>query len=140
MIYIKKIEAVILYILLGLLIFAICQGTLELAYRLFNASINPPYFRINPQTLFEGFGLLLNVVIGLELVKVLKLHLTQSELRPELVIEVAIVAMCNKVITLDIKHLSGETLFGLAALLLALSAGYFILNKIRREDFKKIIE
>ena len=130
---VEKIETFVIYALVAMLLVAVILGTVQLGYELVQTIIRPPFLRIEPQTLFSSFGLFLILLIGLELLKLLKLHLSHHRLRPEVVIEVAIIAVCNKVVTLDLKVLEGETLIGLAALLLALSAGYYVFARTRGE-------
>ena len=130
---VEKTETFIIYILIAMLLVAVVLGTVQLGYELVQTILQPPFLLIEPQTLFASFGLFLIILIGLELLKLLKLHLSHHKLRPELVIEVAIIAVCNKVVTLDLKLLEGETLIGLAALLLALSAAYYVFTRARSE-------
>src|SRR5258705_4619410 len=130
---VEKIETFLIYVLIAMLLVAVILGTIALGYELVQTILQPPFLLIEPQALFASFGLFLIILIGLELLKLLKLHLLHHKLRPDVVIEVAIIAVCNKVVTLDLKLLEGETLIGLAALLLALSAGYYVFSKARNE-------
>jgi uncharacterized membrane protein (DUF373 family) len=57
------------------------------------------------------------------------MHLSHDTLRPELVIEVAIIAVCNKVVTLNLKTLPADSVVGLAVLLLSLAAAYFVFSR-----------
>ena len=131
---VEKIETLIIYVLIAILLVSVVLGTLELGRAMLRVIFEPPFLLIEPKTLFESFGLFLVILIGLELLKLLKLHVAQHKLRPELVIEVAIIAVCNKVVTLDVKALPAETLLGLAALLLALAAGYYVFARTRNES------
>jgi uncharacterized membrane protein (DUF373 family) len=130
---VEKIETYVIYVLIVMLLLSIILGTVQLGHVLIDAVLQPPFLLIEPETLFQSFGLFLIILIGLELLKLLKLHLLHHKLRPEVVIEVAIIAVCNKVVTLDPKILAAETIIGLAALLLALSAGYYVFTKVRSE-------
>ena len=130
---VEKIETYVIYVLIGMLLLSVILGTVQLGRVLIETVLQPPFLLIEPETLFRSFGLFLIIVIGLELLKLLKLHLMHHKLRPEVVIEVAIIAVCNKVVTLDPKALAAETIIGLAALLLALSAGYYVFAKTRSE-------
>lgn len=56
------------------------------------------------------------------------MFLLEDKIKPEIVVEIAVIALCNKIITLDIKHTSGDVLLGIAALLVGLSVGYFVLR------------
>lgn len=131
---IERLEKVIVYILVVMLFVAVVLGTVELGRMLIQTIVEPPFLLIEPQTLFLSFGFFLIILIGFELLKLLKLHLSQHRLRPDLVIEVAIIAVCNKVVTLDPKSLSAGTLVGLAALLLGLAAGFYVFSRTRSES------
>ncbi len=76
--------------------------------------------------IFEGFGVALVILIGLELLKVLKLFLVEDKIKPEIIVEIAVIALCNKIITIDTKHTSGDVLLGIAAILIGLSVGYYV--------------
>ena len=128
---VEKLETLIIYVLIVMLLVSILLGTIELGSTLVQTVIEPPFLLIEPDSLFQSFGLFLIVLIGLELLKLLKLHLSHHKLQPEVVIEVAIIALCNKVVTLNIKDAPGEIILGIAALLLALSAGYYVFTKAR---------
>jgi uncharacterized membrane protein (DUF373 family) len=73
-------------------------------------------------------------VIGLELLKSIKSYLEHGSINPAFVIEVAIIALGNKLITLNLKHTAPELLIGMAALLFGLSATYFVLKKSGNRD------
>ena len=47
----------------------------------------------------------------------------------QIVMAVAIIAIARKVIILDVKELSGLALVGIAAIILALSIGYYLIKK-----------
>lgn len=130
---IEKIEAFIIYVLIVMLLISVILGTVELGSVLIQTILQSPFLLIDPKTLFLSFGLFLIILIGLELLKLLKLHLLHHKLRPEVVIEVAIIAVCNKIVTLDTKTLPAETILGLAALLLALSAGFYVFTRARSD-------
>lgn len=127
------IERYVIYALMTMLALGIVLGAIALGIELVETIISPPFLLIEPQALFSSFGRFLIILIGLELLKLLRLHLLHHQLRPEVVIAVAMIAVCNKVVTLDIKHLEGSILIGLAALLLALSMGYYIFLQAPRE-------
>ncbi|HUL12019.1 MAG TPA: phosphate-starvation-inducible PsiE family protein [Methylococcaceae bacterium] len=79
--------------------------------------------------LFESFSPFLILVTGLELLKSIKSYLVQGSINPAFVVEVAIIALGNKLITLDIKHTEPGLLIGIGAILLGLSATYFVLKR-----------
>lgn len=122
-------EGIIIRTLIWLMLVAVSLGTIELGRVLLMAILSPPMFLLDISKLFDAFGLFLVILIGLELLKSMQFFLSERRIKPEMVIEVAIIAVCNKVITLDLKHIGADLLLGMAALLIGLSAGYFILQR-----------
>ncbi len=122
------IEKLVVRALIILMLLAISLGTIELGRILVVEIIEPPVFLLDITLLFESFGLVLIILIGIELLKVLKMFLTEDRIKPEIVVEVAVIALCNKVITLDLKHTDGIVLLGIASLLVGLSVSYFVLR------------
>ncbi|MBA2621896.1 MAG: phosphate-starvation-inducible PsiE family protein [Acidobacteria bacterium] len=121
-----QIEKLIIRALVILLLLAMVLGTIELARITVLEVFAPPFLLLDISKIFEGFGLALIILIGLELLKVLKLFLVEDKVKPEIIVEIAVIALCNKIITLDAKHTSGDVLLGIAAILTALSIGYFV--------------
>jgi len=121
-------EKFIIRVLIILMLVAITLGTIELGRLLILEIFAPPVFLLDVSRLFEGFGLVLVILIGIELLKSMKMFLAEDKIKPELMVEVAVIALCNKVITLDTKHTTGAVLLSIAALLVGLSVGYFVLH------------
>jgi len=80
--------------------------------------------------LLEIFGLFMLVLIGIELLETIaKTYMAESVDHAQIVMAVAIIAIARKVIILDVKDLSGLALVGIAAIILALSIGYYLIKK-----------
>jgi uncharacterized membrane protein (DUF373 family) len=58
----------------------------------------------------------------------------ENVVHTEVVFAVALIAVARKVIILDIKKIGSMTLLGLAAVILALSVGYYLIKKTFQED------
>jgi uncharacterized membrane protein (DUF373 family) len=80
-------------------------------------------------TIQQSFGGVLSVVLGLELFETLKTYFTEHHVRLEVILVVAIIAVGRQVIQVDFEHTPGTVLFGLSAVVLALSLGYFLIKK-----------
>ena len=129
----ELLEKAVIGVLLGLLFIGIELGTLELGNELLQAVIAPPFLLITPRTLFHFFGLFLIILVGLELLKLLKLRFQHKEIRPELVFEIALIAICNEIVTYNQENTNSTIMFGTAALVVALSVSYYVFFKARRE-------
>ncbi|MDI1472186.1 phosphate-starvation-inducible PsiE family protein [Thermodesulfovibrio sp. 1176] len=80
--------------------------------------------------LLEIFSLFMLVIIGIELLEtIVKTYLSEPVNNVEVVIAVAMIAIFRKVIILDVEDLSGLSLIGIAAIILALAVGYYIIEK-----------
>ena len=104
---VERIEKLIIRALIILLLLAMVLGTVELGRITILEVFAPPFLLLDISKIFEGFGLALIILIGLELLKVLKLFLLEDKIKPEIIVEIAVIALCNKIITLDTKYTSG---------------------------------
>mgnify|MGYP003585134254 CR=1 FL=1 len=77
------------------------------------------------QTAFSG---LLLVILGLELMETLRVYFKSHRIRLETILAVAIIAIGRHVINLDVEHMNGTSLIGIAAIVLVLTGGYFLVR------------
>ncbi len=80
------------------------------------------------QSVFAGVLLLM---LGLELLETLKSYFTESQVRIEVILIVALIALARHVMLMDITRTSGAVLLGAAALTLALAASYWLVRARR---------
>ena len=133
---VKKFEHIIVIALLGMMVLVVFLSTIELAVILVKHLLSPPLLLLEIHELLKIFGFFLMILIGLELVETLKVYISEEIVHVEFVFLVAIIAVTRKVIVLDIKNLDPLTLIGLASIILALSAGFFLVKKALRLDRK----
>ena len=93
--------------------------------------ITPPVILLDIDELLDVFGMFLLVLIGVELLETVKMYLTKKMVHVEVVFTVAMIAIARKVIILDIKEVPSLTLIGIGTIIIALSAGYYLLTKRR---------
>ncbi|WP_324630578.1 phosphate-starvation-inducible PsiE family protein [Phormidium sp. CCY1219] len=79
-------------------------------------------------TLFEIFGLFLNVLISIEILENITAYLKKHTVQVELVIVTSLVAVARKIIIFDLTKYSGNDLLGLAVAIFALSISYWIVR------------
>jgi uncharacterized membrane protein (DUF373 family) len=82
----------------------------------------------------RAFSGVLLIVLGLELLETLRVYFTHHRVRLEIILVVAIIAIGRHVINLDFEHLSGATVAGIAALIIALTGGYYLVRKAGAAD------
>jgi uncharacterized membrane protein (DUF373 family) len=127
---IKNFEKIIVRVLVALMALVLLLSTVELAWVIIKDIITPPILILEIDELLEIFGLFMLVLIGLELLDTIaKTYMGESTDHAQIVMAVAIIAIARKVIILDVKDLSGLALVGIAAIILALSIGYYLIKK-----------
>jgi uncharacterized membrane protein (DUF373 family) len=128
--FIKSFEKIIIRVLVVLMAFVLLLSTVELAWVIIKDIITPPILLLEIDELLEIFGLFMLVLIGIELLETIaKTYMAESVDHAQIVMAVAIIAIARKVIILDVKDLSGLALVGIAAIILALSIGYYLIKK-----------
>jgi uncharacterized membrane protein (DUF373 family) len=131
--YIKKFEKMIILSLVVMMSLVVFLATLELGWIIIKDIITPPFFLLEIAELLDIFGLFMLVLIGIELLETIaKSYLEKTVDHVQIVLAVAIIAIARKVIILDVKDFSGPALLGIAAIILALSIGYYLIKyKVR---------
>jgi uncharacterized membrane protein (DUF373 family) len=126
---IHKFERFIVLALLLMMMIALLASTIELAIILAQQLLAPPMFLLDVTKMLKVFAFFLMVLIGLELVETTKMYLEEDVFHVEVVVLVAIIAVARKIIIIDYDSVSYEMLLSIAALMIALSAGYFLLKR-----------
>ena len=127
---IKKFEKLVIKVLVVLMALVLLLSTLELVWVIVKDIISPPFLILEIDELLELFGIFMLVLIGIELMEtIIKTYMDEAPDHARIVIAVAIIAIARKVIILDMKELSGIALLGIAAIILALTVGYYLIRK-----------
>ena len=127
--YISALRRLIILILVLSITAVLLYSTAHVVYSTFINLINIPFVEFSSDSIVSIFGSLLIILIGVELLETVKIFLKDDVVHVEIVILVAIIAIARKVITWDYSKYSFEQLIGLAVMLLALSAGYYLIKK-----------
>ena len=86
------------------------------------------------QHVFAGVLLLM---LGLELLETLTTYFQHYQLRTEVILVVAMIAVGRHIIQFDFEHTSGSVLAGMAALMLALAASYYLVRTRSVKTFEE---
>lgn len=128
--HLMKFKRILISIIIFLLAFVLILATVELIYVIIKDVISPPLFLLELDELLEIFGVFMLVIIGIELFEsIIKTYLREDVDHVKVVLAVAMIAIARKVIILDIKEVSSLTMLGIAAIILALSVGYYLAKK-----------
>ena len=130
---VSKVELITISAMQILLIFSVATATIVLFF-LFARNLVADASRVDSvaellPTMQQSFAGILIVVLGLELLETLRSYFTEHHVRVEVILVVAIIAIGRHVIQLDFAHTPGSVDLGLAALIVALVVGYFLIKK-----------
>lgn len=131
---ISRVQAITVATIMLLLAVVVILSTVHLGYLIVKEMGERPRFLIPVQGLLEVFGYFLLVLIGVELLETVKMYLKNDVIHVRVVIEVALIAMARKAITEEPASVPAVTLFGVAALILALAAASFLQRKSGGEE------
>jgi uncharacterized membrane protein (DUF373 family) len=122
---IAKIQKLTVLALAGMLVVVVLLSTVHLGVLIGEEIWTPPRFLISVESLLKIFGYFLLVLIGVELLETLRAYLKKDVIHVRVVLEVALIAMARKAIIAEPSAMPGLTLFGLAALILALGIAFY---------------
>jgi uncharacterized membrane protein (DUF373 family) len=128
-----KVQKLNVVVLAGILVVVVILSTIHLGVLVGEEIMARPRFLIRVQGLLEIFGYFLLVLIGVELIETLKAYLKKDVIHVRVVLEVALIAMARKVIIEEPNNVPSLTLFGIAALILALGIASYFERQTKRD-------
>lgn len=126
-----KIGKWLLYLLMGLVIFSMLFGSIHLIILFFqNVWEHDPYpFSLDVKKLFDIFSFILIIVVGYELFKSITYILKSDKIPVKAILEIALIAVANKIITLDLLKVGANMLISLGVLLAGIGVAYMLFTK-----------
>ena len=130
----KSFERWMVQALMVMMALVLALATLDLGWLIVRDIFQQqPYFLLSVEQLLDIFGLFMLVLIGVELLEtIMKTYLTPGQAHYEVVLSVAIIAIARKVIILDMKNTDSLSLLGIAAIIVALTLGYYFMKRSHR--------
>jgi len=125
---IRTFQRYILSTLLIVMGVVIVASSIELVIVVVQELLNPP-FLLDLGELTRIGSLFLTVLITVELFGILEVMLLESTVHVEFVVAVALIAAAREVLVVEFTSVAPMTLVGLAALILALGAGYYLIKR-----------
>lgn len=130
-------ERIIILILVSLMGIVLLLSSIEVGIIIINQLSNPFNSKgivIDINGLMEIFGFFLIVLIGFELFETVKLYLKENVFHGEVILMVSLIAVAREVIILDYTEEDPMSVIAIAALIAAISFGYYLLKKTYRKN------
>ncbi|HEY0747076.1 MAG TPA: phosphate-starvation-inducible PsiE family protein [Steroidobacteraceae bacterium] len=124
--WVEKFESAINWLVLLMMAVVVVMLTVSFAIDLArNVSVFLVGSMANEQ-IFQIFGDLLLILIGLELIHTVKVYQQDHTVHVDVILSVALVAVARKVIAVNLKEYPANAIIGLAVLIIALAGGYWL--------------
>jgi uncharacterized membrane protein (DUF373 family) len=115
--------------LVALMTLVIVWGVADVVWVLYQRLREPPVMLLTISDILATFGAFIAVMIAIEIFENLTIYLRDNVIEVELVMATALMAIARKVIVLDYKELSAEYIYTTAAVVIALSIGYYLVRR-----------
>jgi len=111
-----------------LMVFVIIMGVVDVVWVLYQRLVAPPFLLLEISDILGTFGAFLGVLIAIEIFINITIYLRDDVIHIRIVMATALIAIARKVIILDMKEVSMHEMLGLAAVTLAMSIGYWVVE------------
>lgn len=136
---IKKLQMVIHWavrVLAILMVLVIVMGVADVAWTMYKRIISPPYFILTIRDMLAIFGAFMAVLIAIEIFINITIYLREDVIHVKIVMATALMAIARKVIIIDLETTGPEYLWGMAAVVFAVSIGYWLVVRLPRFELE----
>lgn len=124
--FLQKIIHFTVRVMAVLMTLVICWGVIDVIWELYQRLIAPPFMLLNISDLLATFGAFMAVLIAIEIFVNITVYLSENVIHVKIVLATALMAVARKVIIFDYNVLSPSYVYATAAVILALSFGYWL--------------
>jgi len=104
----------------------IVWGVIDVFYVLYERLMTPPRYLLEITDILATFGAFMAVLIAIEIFVNITIYLREDIIHVKIVLATALMAVARKVIILDFYETDTLEIFALAALVLSMSIGYWL--------------
>ncbi|HCH5588658.1 TPA: phosphate-starvation-inducible PsiE family protein [Vibrio parahaemolyticus] len=117
-----------------LMVFVIIMGVIDVSWILYKKLTSPPFFILTISDMLATFGAFMAVLIAIEIFINITIYLRENVIHVKIVMATALMAIARKVIIIDFDTLSAMYLIGIAAVMISMSIGYWLVHKLPNES------
>ncbi len=126
-----KFEKGIVYVLIILMMLVIVASILGLVWIFIKDALVEPITLLETKRILDVVGAFLLVLIGMELLYMIKAYLKENVVHVEIVLEMALIAIARKVIVLNSEKIDAFGMLAIAAVIIALGVAYYLERRAR---------
>jgi uncharacterized membrane protein (DUF373 family) len=136
--FIKKYERYVFIILSVILMLYITVEIVELIYQFFSSIFKMDEGNgrliVSTSLLKDFLPMFFNILIAIELIDTFLIYMQKHSIKVLNILLIGLIAIGRKLIAFDFNDLSGLSNIGLAALIIALAGGYYL---IKKDEYKE---
>ncbi|MCB2185098.1 MAG: phosphate-starvation-inducible PsiE family protein [Deltaproteobacteria bacterium] len=112
-----------------LMTLVILLGVVDVGITLYERLVSPPFMILTMSDILATFGAFMAVLIAIEIFVNINIYLRDDVIHVKIVMATALMAIARKVIILDFNELDPAYIYATAAVVLAMSVGYFLVSR-----------
>lgn len=113
-----------------LMVFVIIMGVIDVGWTIYRKLLDEPVGILTISDMLATFGAFMAVLIAIEIFINITVYLRGNVIHVKIVMATALMAIARKVIILDVEDIGALYMFGIAAVLLAASIGYWLIHRL----------
>lgn len=117
-----------------LMVFVIIMGVVDVSWILYKKLTSPPFLILTISDMLATFGAFMAVLIAIEIFINITVYLRDNVIHVKIVMATALMAIARKVIIIDFDSLSAMYLIGIAAVMISMSLGYWLVHRLPNES------
>lgn len=120
-----------------LMVFVIIMGVVDVCWIIYEKLLAPPRFILTISDILATFGAFMAVLIAIEIFVNITVYLREDVIHVKIVMATALMAIARKVIILDIEKIEAPYIYAIAAVVLAMSIGYWLVHKLSSQEHRE---
>lgn len=113
-----------------LMVFVIIMGVIDVGWTIYRKLVDESVWILTISDMLATFGAFMAVLIAIEIFINITVYLRGNVIHVKIVMATALMAIARKVIILDVEDIGALYMFGIAAVLLAASIGYWLIHQL----------
>ena len=122
-----------------LMVFVIMMGVVDVAWTIYQKLLAPPVFILTIADMLATFGAFMAVLIAIEIFINITVYLRDDVIHVKIVMATALMAIARKVIILDLDTVSADYVWAIAAVVLAMSVGYWLIHSLQEKEHSETL-
>jgi uncharacterized membrane protein (DUF373 family) len=115
--------------LAALMTLVILWGVVDVGWVIYQKLLTPPFMMLTISDMLATFGAFMAVLIAIEIFINITIYLRDDIIHVKIVMATALMAIARKVIILDLEEITPDYMWATAALVFAMSIGYWLVVK-----------